>query len=364
TIAASVFFSSVPAYRGTYQASAWHEAKLAADAGADFAMSTLQKTVPNPALYDWNGWTIDLTTGAPVPAGYDGIRYYTPPASTLVNGGDGSTRPQVSRIEIDVVTRDDNYSQNAWYRIRSTGMAEVASSQLGLDPRDLSLRRMTLQKKRVGGRGEVLSRPVYLWEYALKTTGSMTLGGGRDWVIDSYDSRYWLYPDRSVNGIYDSSISRSFGNIASNQMRPLSSPYGVIIDAEGAVVKGEVQTNGGDDPNTQVHENVEESDGIDQKRITDEYSETLTAKSKPTWYADVSGVESYKRTTPSVQSGTTAEDGGSVNTPHKVRITAKGGQRVGGFEVVNSTPGNDRVLDIYVDGDVDLNGSQIQVQKG
>jgi hypothetical protein len=359
TIAASVFFSSVPAYRGTYHASAWHEAKLAADAGVDFAMSTLQKTVPNPALYDWNGWTI--AGGAPVPAGYDGIRYYSPPASTLVNGGDGSTRPQIARIEIDVLTRDDNFSQNAWYRIRSTGMAEVASTQLGLDPRDLSLRRMTLQKKHISRTFEVLSRPVYLWEYALKTSGSMVLGGGRDWVIDSYDSRY---PDRSVNGIYDASVSRAFGNVASNLQRPANSPYGMLIDAEGAVVKGEVQTHGGDDPNTQVHENVEQSEGMDQTRITDEYSDVLTPESKPTWYNDPT-LTTYKGT-PSgfIGSGTTPADGGSVNTPHKVIINAKGGQSIGGFEIENSVPGTDRFVSIYVEGNIDLNGSKIQVQKG
>jgi hypothetical protein len=121
-VAASVFMSSVPAYRGTYQASAWHEAKLAADAGVDFAMSALQKTVPNPSAYTWPDWTTE--SGAPVPANYDGVRIYTPPANTLVKSGDGGTRPRISRVEIDVVTRDDNFAQNAWYRIRATGLAK------------------------------------------------------------------------------------------------------------------------------------------------------------------------------------------------------------------------------------------------
>jgi hypothetical protein len=138
---------------------------------------------------------------------------------------------------------------------------------------------MTLQKNHITRTIEVLSRPVYLWEYALKTDATMALGGGSDWRIDSFDSRYWLYPDRSNPnhpGFYDGSIARSFGNIASNLRRPDNSLYGMLIDAEGAAVRGEVQTNGGDDPNTEAHENVEEAQNIDPTRITDEFSEVLT----------------------------------------------------------------------------------------
>jgi hypothetical protein len=362
-IAATVFMSSVPAYRGTYQAAAWHEAKMAADAGVDFAIATLQKTTPNPALYDWAGWTLE--DGTAVPKGFDGVRIYTPPADTLVNAGDGSTRPRVVRVEIDVVTRDDNFSQNAWYRIRSTGLAEIPSSQLSLDKRDLTLRRMTLKKNHVSRTFEVMSRPVYLWEYALKTDGSMILGGGTSWKIDSYDSRY---PGQTstATGIYSDTYSRKYGNVASNMTRPANDEYGMLIDAEGAVVKGEVQTNGGDDPNTQTHENVEESDGIDQNRITDEYSEKLTPELTPDWALKGQAPEKYEGTpkTGTVTSGSGMDDGGSVESPHRVIITANGNQPVGGFEVTNSTPGSDRFVDIYVNGNVDLNGNTIQVEKG
>jgi hypothetical protein len=369
-IAASVFLSSVPAYRGTYQASAWQEAKLAADAGADFAMSTLQQTVPNPTLYTWPGWTTE--GGGPVPVNYDGIRIYTPAANTLVKSGDGGSRPRISRVEVDVVTRDDNFAQNAWYRIRATGLAEMPNAQLSLDKRDLSLRRMTLKQKHITRTVEILSRPVYLWEYALKTDGSMVLGGGRDWVIDSYDSRILKYPDRSVNGIYDSSIAREFGNIASNLKRPDNSPYGMLIDAEGAAVRGEVQTHGGDDPNTETHENVEEADKIDPTRITDEYAEDLSPEPDPSWYANYTtdpNVKVYNNTKSpgNVPSGATGTAAGSKGSdPYKVVINAQGNQSIGGFTVVNNPPGskNERYVDIYVNGNIDLNGSTIQVEKG
>jgi hypothetical protein len=363
-VAASVFLSSVPAYRGTYHASAWQEAKLAADAGVDFAMATLQKTVPNPTAYTWPGWQTE--GGGAVPLNYDGVRIYTPPADTLVNAGDGSTRPRISKVEIDVVTRDDNFAQNAWYRIRATGMAEIPSSQLSLDKRDLSLRRMALQKNQVTRTIEVLSRPVYLWEYALKTDGSMILGGGQDWRIDSYDSRYWLYPDRSVNGIYNGSVARSFGNVASNLRRPDNSPYGVLIDAEGAAVRGEVQTNGGDNPNTEIHENVEDAENIDPTRITDEYSEVLKPQDPPPWYvaSPANAHQTYSKGPTTVPAGNGSTAGSTVDNQYKVVINAQGNQSIGGFTVTNPTPGTERFVDIWVNGNVDLNGSTIQVEKG
>jgi hypothetical protein len=361
TLAASVFLSSVPAYRGTYQAAAWHEAKLAADAGVDFAMSTLQKTVPNPMAYDWAGWTTEA--GTPVPPNYDGVRIYTPPANTLVNGGDGSTRPRITRVAIDVITRDDNFAQNAWFRIRSTGMAEVPNSQLSLDKRDLTLRRIALKQNHVSRTFEVLSRPVYLWEYALKTSSTMVLGGGQDWVIDSYDSRFWLYPDRSVGGIYDLSIARAFGNIASNLQRPPDSPYGMLIDAEGARVSGEVQTHGGDNPLTDTHENVEQSEAIDQARITDEYDEILKPETTPTWATSGDANQTLTGSQTYIQSGTAGGAGSAVDNPYRVIINANGNSPLGGFEVTNAA-GGDRFVDIYVNGNLTLNGSTILVQKG
>jgi hypothetical protein len=262
--------------------------------------------------------------------------------------------------------------------MRGTGFARQ-------DWRDLSLRRMTLKQKHITRTVEVLSRPVYLWEYALKTDGSMVLGGGRDWVIDSYDSRKLLYPDRSLNGIYDSSIAREFGNIASNLPRPLTIPYGMLIDAEGARVRGEVQTRGGDDPNTpEVHENVEEAENIDPTRITDEYSEDLDPEPDPLWYTNYlastnpqAGVDYDKKydntrspgeegKVPSGVDGVLNGNGSSAEAPYRVIINAQGNQSIGGFEVINTPEGSgsQRYVDIYVNGDIDLNGSTIQVEKG
>jgi hypothetical protein len=370
-VAASVFLSSVPAYRSGYQASAWQEAKLAADSGVDFAMTALQNTVPNPMLYTWPEWHKDIVGGGAVPLNYDGVRVYVPPAGTL-GKGDGTSKPRVVKIEVDVITRDTNFAQNAWFRIRSTGLAEVNSSQLSLDKRDLMLRRMTLQKGYISRTVEVMARPVYLWEYALKTSGSMVLGGGQDWKIDSYDSREPGEKSTPL-GTYDLQYSREFGNIASDLERPENSPIGMLIDAEGAVVKGEVQTNGGDDPNTDGHENVEDAENVDPVRITDEYNENLVPEDPPVWNADanpklpdvaggahneLTGTQARILT---AKTGVTA--GGSVHDPFKIILNAQGNQKLGGFIVDNATPTQHRFVEIYVNGDIDLGGSAIYVHK-
>lgn len=379
-IAASVFLSAIPGYRSGYQASAWQEAKLAADSGIDFAMTELQNTVPDPTLYKWTGWEKDVPGGGVVPDNYDGVRVYVPPANTL-GKGEGTSKPRVARIEVDVITRDDNFSKNAWFRIRSTGLAELSSSQLSLDKRDLHLRRMALRapQQYVARTVEVLARPVYLWEYALKTSGSMVLGGGQSWKIDSYDSRdrqgESAEPKSTANGTYAAQYSRGFGNIASDMERPENSPIGMLIDAEGALVKGEVQTNGGDDPNTQAHENVADAEQIDQTRITDEYNESLKPWDPPTWNDDanpkVSEFPDSEGTTltgtqariPTGETGSDAGDG-IHNPPYKVLLNAQGNQKIGGFIVENPTPGRDRFVEIWINGDLDLGGSAIYVHKG
>src|SRR5687768_17421602 len=66
-IAATVTMNAMPAYRGTFHGSSWHEAKLAADAGVEYAMSEIQKCVPKPNNYTWPGWV--LADGSPVPPG-------------------------------------------------------------------------------------------------------------------------------------------------------------------------------------------------------------------------------------------------------------------------------------------------------
>lgn len=377
-IAGTVLLTAVPAYRSTYHAAAWHEARLSADAGVDLAIATLQRSLPDTNAYTWPGWT--LKNGDPVPPNSSEIRTMTVSSDLLFNTGDGSTRPAIVRVEVDVLTRDGNVSKNPWYRIRSTGSADIASSLLGLDKRDVFLRRISLQRNQVTRTVEVVARPVYLWEYALKTSGQMILGGGQDWKIDSYDSRYSTLTEThrgSTGGMYDLTKSGAFGNIASNLQRPASSPYGVLIDAEGAMVRGEVQTHGGDNPDTVIHENVEQPDRMDQTRITSEFDEILIPAEDPRAQAttDAEKAKVLRVVAPwtagpdvtnptgvlpsSLSTSPTA--GTTVGNPVRILLAPQGNQTQGGFSVAPPPTGETRFVEIYVDGKLNLNGSTIVI---
>ncbi len=378
-LAGTIFLRAVPAYRSSYQASAWHEARLAADAGIDFGMATIQNSLPRPDNYAWPSWT--LSNGSPITSRTDETRMTTPPSSTLAHLGDGNARPSIVQVAIDVLTRDDNVARNPWFRIRATGSAEVASSQLSLDKRDLFLRRMSLQKRHITRTVEVVARPVYLWEYALKTRGQMILGGGTSWVIDSYDSRYpTLTADHrgSTSGMYDPTKAGAFGNIASDMQRPADSPYGVLIDAESALVRGEVQTHGGDNPDTAAHENVEQADRIDPSKITNEFEELLLPPENPTLPGDPAQVRRITEpwstadvTNPNLSSplpssytradGSTA--GTSVTNPVRIKLDPPGNQTQGGFAVAPPNPTTvTRFVEIYIDANVILGGSIPNIQ--
>lgn len=386
-IAGSVLMTAVPAYRSTYHASAWHEAKLAADAGIDLGMAAIQRSLPDPNEYTWPGWTLpDGTT--PVPKKENGVRVLTPSPDLLVHAGDGSTRPTIVRVEVDIITRDDNVSRNPWFRIRATGAADIASPQLGLDKRDAFLRRISTQNQRVTRTVEVLARPVYLWEYALKTAGKITLGGGDSWVIDSYDSRYATKtepddpnnhrgssngngpnPDGDYRGMYDPAKAGEFGSIASNWSRPANSPYGVLIDAEGALVRGEVETRGGDNPDTPQFENVEEYDRIDPSRISSDFEETLLPPEDPRRPATteeaqknvvritdptpwINGNFKTPATTPTVFSNEPGSPGLSASDPLRIMYTTNGGKAQNGFSVPTSPDNVPRFVEVYIDANL------------
>lgn len=378
-LAATIFLKAMPAYRSSYQASAWHEARLASDAGIDFGMAAIQNSLPQPDAYAWPGWT--LSDGSAITSKTDQPRMIRPPSNTLAHLGDGNARPAITQVAIDVLTRDDNVSRNPWFRIRSTGSADVPSSQLSLDKRDLLLRRMTLQKRHITRTVEVIARPVYLWEYALKTRGSMVLGGGTSWIIDSYDSRYsTLTADHrgSTGGMYDPTKAGAFGNIASNLTRPADSPYGVLIDAESALVRGEVQTHGGDNPDTTANENVEQADRIDPSKITSEFDETLLPPENPTLPGDptltrriTTPWSSADVTNPSLSNplpstytradGSTA--GNSVTNPVRIKLDPPGNQTQGGFSVAAPSPSTaSRFVEIYIDATLILGGSIPDIQ--
>src|SRR4051812_3054865 len=90
-IAGTVFLTATSAFRGTYHTAAWHESRLAADAGVDFGVAAVQKSLPDTNAYTWPGWKMKSSPTSDVTPGTDQARIITPSGDLLVNAGDGST---------------------------------------------------------------------------------------------------------------------------------------------------------------------------------------------------------------------------------------------------------------------------------
>jgi len=188
-----------------------------------------------------------------------------------------------------------------WYRLRS--VATVALPPLATrtqDKREGEFRRFSLRNVREQlsyddmGRptnvsnpsttrtAEVLVEPVLPFELAILTDQSLSLGTSGTWAVDSYDS---TDPAKSVlNGQYPgrlSPLTQDNGNIATNAVRPASSPYGPVIAANGTLVRGSVATNGADDPATPAHESLTGDSKIDPARVRSDFYRELRPLSRP-----------------------------------------------------------------------------------
>jgi len=293
---ASYYTNLIPKFRGAYQGAAWHEALHGAEAGADYALRQLNDWIPatsDPNSYPWtaNNWTITDSTYAT-----NGERSLAT-ASLPFLGGPSNVR--VTKITADVYTREDfgaNPTYNPWFRIRSTARADLPGKSVSADSRDIALRRMKLAAKTGGGADdphvtrtvEIIARPRYTFSRAITAVNNMSLGRSSGWQVDSFDSTDTAksIPGTSAGGYYPGvghAEVQSNGGIASAKANPAWSPYGPLIDGNGANVLGDVQTNGGDNPNTTAFENVSGSSGMDQTRIFSNFNEDILTPVAPTW---------------------------------------------------------------------------------
>lgn len=286
----------IPKYRGTHQGTAWHEALHGADAGVDLVISNLNSWAGvngDPGAYPWttNGWSFTDAT------------YATNGERTLASGSlpvlGGPNNVRLTKLAVDVYTRETigtSPTYNPWFRVRSTARANLPDRYVPHDTRDTELRRMKLAAKTGGGAAdphvtrtvEVVLRPRYRGSRAITSVNNMSLGNSANWVVDSFDSQDTAKSNAgtSAGGIYPGSSStkvQSNGSIASAKQNPSGTPYGPLISGNGAVVKGEVKTNGGDNPGTAAHENVSGSSGMDPSRILSDFSEDIPIPTAPTW---------------------------------------------------------------------------------
>ena len=296
TMCVGAYYTTLmPRLRGIYQGASWQEALFGAESGVDYTLSQLNTwapTVSDPNSYPWttNAWNTTSATYAT-----NGQRTLAD-ASLPHLGGNNNVR--VTRIAVDIYSREQvgsisaNWTNNPWFRIRSTARANLPGTTVSADRRDQELRRMQLSNKTLGAADpcvtrtvEVIARPRYRFSRAITAAQGLSLGNSSNWLVDSFDSTDSSKsgPGTSAGGIYDPAEAQSNGGIASAQQNPDATPYGTLITGNGAVVKGDVQTAGGDDPNTVAHENVSGSTGMDPSRITDDFNEDISPTTAPTW---------------------------------------------------------------------------------
>ena len=353
-----IFFQTlIPRYRSAHQAASWREALQGAEAGVNHAINELNQLAvshPNTASYPWaaKGWSLLDPLFS-----LNGERLLDTSLLPLLGG---SNNVSVTQLSIDVYTRQPMAPYHPWYRIRSTGKADLPDRFLGGDRRDGRLRRMQLSA-RTGGKStphvkrtvEVIVKPRHRFARAITTVRQLSLGESEEWLVDSFDSGN---PEKSdpgtlAGGVYPQDVASrgSLGNIASAQTRPEDSPYGVLIQGNGARVAGEVQTAGGDDPLTGDHENVSGAGGMDESRIRDDFDEDIPPATAPSWVLPLP---------PPL--GKTNFLSGTESLP--TRYLVYGG--LGSFSVLPAAPGATGYVEIMIRGNLDLgsgNGAKIVI---
>ena len=407
-VAATVLRTVVPRYHVSFQTAGWQEARLAAEAGLDLALERLNGNVPDPAAAtaDWVGWKQSPSAAAKGPylarSNASAVGGAAAENSVLVskpiyldNVNVSSAAGTVAAVDVQLwalyPSGPDNRN-NVWFRVRSMGTASVPGpKRSAMDRMDTSLRRLSLyepMRPRLAANDvlapteipfpnasrivEIIAKPMRPFGKAILTDAAMELGRSNGWEVNSYDSTDPLKsgPEGTYPGD-DSHKIQSNGDIASNQANPTSTPYGPLIDANGATVMGSVSTNGGDDPSTAVHENVSDASGIDSNRISDDYQDPLSPPPLPTPHAYAPN-PNYSTGVPFAASGSAGTDvfyrvaakdptlgGFTVTGTGRITIILDGDWQIGsgGTRFVEIPP--DVQATIYVKGNVDFGNSRV-----
>ncbi len=391
----------MPRLRMAYQNAAWQEARLAAESGVDAAMGDLLVNATGPSMGGWPGWkeeapgggTRPVSTGSGSAGGLVGglltgtVGLVTGLLGGLLGGGGGGPAPpppgntvvmsapifldnlRVSAAsgvptEVDVqlwALQPTATPQIRWFRIRSMATCALPPAAYGNPANlDAGLRRFSLRSMRpslkrndvgdpitiptpnVSRTVEVLVEPVLPFELAIWTGDSLRLGPTGSWGVDSFDSRDAA--KSSADGTYPGSASphvQENGSIASNATRPVSSLYGPLIDANGARVRGIVATNGGDDPETDAHENVAGGRAVDPEKIRSDFSREMRPVARPTGGS-----------LPPPPPGTPFQ-AGSFAAPTQYLVNGD----LGDFEIAAPPAGAKGAIIIMIDGDLTLSGT-------
>ncbi len=318
-IAAGTLLRVTPRFQEAHQTAVWEEARLAAESGIDAAMGDLVRNVAGGATGDWEGWNEERDgVIGPVLAGtlnqLNQVLSLVGLGLGTTGGGSGDAGPifldnlsisagSGTPTEVDVrlwALARPGAPNRRWFRIRAMATCGMpAAAYRAPSPRDSKLRRLSLREMRpqlaeedVGRKTsipapsasrviEVLVEPILPFELGIWMSDSVSLGTAAPWGVDSYDSSD---PEKSTDGLYPAAEAgkiQANGNVACNRARPADSPYGALVSANGAEVRGIVATNGGDDPATDLRENVAGPRGIDLARVRDDFIREMNPVRRP-----------------------------------------------------------------------------------
>jgi hypothetical protein len=291
-IGATVLLNVTRLYNGSEKVEGWQEALNAAEAGADLGLANLRWMVvtspspvpspafnpsPSPSPSPAIAWTKTTTTD-PVTHLVTNTTYTcTMPYTTQAGEGTDKTWAVVT---VDSPIGDNTtsppsgltYSGNQWWRIRSTGHAQIpglkqAAIDILSDPNarhSNSLRKFNLVFDRTSGATvsapeatrtiEVLVQPKTSWLPGLLALTDLTISPSKPELIDSYDP---TDPTKSTNGLYDPAKRQANGNIGVGGTRNgtvITSSSGDLTVTSGEKIYGNASTNGGSftDPNNTI----------------------------------------------------------------------------------------------------------------
>lgn len=367
-----------PKFQMAAQAAGWQEARLAAESGIDIALAELNRHATGTEPGKWDGWK--QSRGGIIGPALAATLNQVSSLLSLLGGGVTVSEPifldnlkiatpggQPAEVDVQLwAVQPTANPYHRWYRIRSMATCALPTP-LAVAPESLEapLRRYSLRKVRPQLRAddvgtamtvrtpstsrivEVLVEPVLPFELAILTDRSLRLGTSGKWNVDSFDSRdsSKSNPDGTYPG-RESPLAQANGNIASNYGRPSKALFGPLIEAQGARVAGGVATNGGDDPQTRDKENIAGAAGIDPDRVRDDFFREMPVPVRPN-----SGI-----VLPPPLLGLPYLAGPEA-APTKYIVT----RNLRAFEVAAPPVGERGAVIIMVNGDFDVNGSDLRI---
>lgn len=312
---AAVILANVTAkHHNNFQAAAWRDALVSAEAGVERTMAELRMTVDAPDQA-WQGWVVINPDGsAATSQTINRTGRWTPGYALRMSGvlplQAGETKQQKYSVTVDVPSTlaASGRRWNQSYRIRSTGYSALpGSARVTDDKRDTNLRRLSLITDRWTGTRvttpeasriiEVVAKPSSVFDYAVVSEINFKMN--KKTYIDGYNSNY---PDTSINGRYDpTKRTNKGGTIVANRWKKSKKPDSAAADPEKfdvgkATIYGDLLVKGS-------LKNVKNYENVQGDKVTNVSFNTPTNLA-PVWTGGVTYIQNLDGKIPSALAAT------------------------------------------------------------